>query len=269
MGDLLDYHLFGFNDPPPDSAWARLAYLNFRRMMGDTLGRAAHFPVIGNWDGENGCNTADEIERSRSQRLLYLPGPNPTTYPEGGGANDDYYAFTWGDALFVVLNVMTYTPTCHLLDIDPGEPDDWTLGAAQLAWLEDTLARSSARWKFTFIHHTVGGNAGNPVDSAYGRGGGRAAMIGEQATVHDMLKRHGVQIFFYAHDHVFTDMVVDGIHYTLPGSAGAPWKFTTGETGYTDYWPDSGYGRVNVGPNRVTVDFVSMGGTVLSTYALP
>jgi len=33
-----------------------------------------------------------------------------------------------------------------------------------------------------------------------------------------------VQIFFYAHDHVFTDMVVDGIHYTLPGSAGAPWK---------------------------------------------
>jgi len=269
MGDLLDYHLFGFNDPPPDAAWARLAYLNFRRMMGDTLGRAAHFPVIGNWDGENGCNTADERERSVSQRLLYLPGPHATTYAEGGSANDDFYAFTWGDALFVVLNVMTYTPTCHLLDLQPGLPDDWTLGAAQLAWLEDTLAHSTARWKFTFIHHTVGGNAGNPVDSAYGRGGGRAAMIGEQATVHAMLKRHGVQIFFYAHDHVFTDMVVDGIHYTLPGSAGAPWKFTPAETGYTDYFPDSGYARVNVGPDRVTVDFVSMGGAVLATYALP
>jgi hypothetical protein len=25
---------------------------------------------------------------------------------------------------------------------------------------------------------------------------------------------------FYAHDHVFTDMVVDNIHDTLPGSAG-------------------------------------------------
>ena len=25
LGDMLDYHLFGFNEPPPDSAWARLA----------------------------------------------------------------------------------------------------------------------------------------------------------------------------------------------------------------------------------------------------
>ena len=115
LGDMLDYHLFGFNAPPPDASWARLAYLNYRRLLGDTVGHAAHFPVIGNWDGESGCNTPDEIARSTSQRLLYAPGPGPATYPEGGSANGDYYAFTWGDALFVVLNVMTYTPTCHLL----------------------------------------------------------------------------------------------------------------------------------------------------------
>ena len=269
MGDMLDYHVFGFNAPPPDSAWARLAYLNFRRVMGETLGSAAHFPVIGNWDGESGCNTAVEIERSRSQRLLYMPGPRAATYAEGGSANGDYYAFTWGDALFVMLNVMTYTPTCHLLGLNPGAADDWTLGATQLAWLETTLAHSKARWKFTFIHHAVGGNAGNEFDTAYGRGGGRAAYVGEQATVHDMLRRYGVQIFFYGHDHVFTDMVVDGVHYTLPGSAGAPWKFDATETGYDEYWPDSGYGRVNVSADRVTVDFVAMGGNVLSTYSLP
>ena len=268
MGDLLDYHLFGFNDPPPDSAWARLAYLNYRRMMGDTIGRAAHFPVIGNWDGESGCNTAEQRERSLSQRLRYVPAPAPGTYPEGGSANEDYYAFTWGDALFIVLNVMTYTESCHLLGINPGLPDDWTLGEAQLAWLEETLANATAKWRFTFIHHTVGGDAGNPVDSAYGRGGGRAARVGEQAIVHDLLMRHGVQIFFYAHDHVFTDMVVDGIHYTLPGSAGAPWKFTTSETGYTTYWPDSGYGRVIVSPESVQVDFVAMGGGVIASYTL-
>jgi len=269
MGDLLDYHLFGFNDPPPDAAWARLAYLNYRRMMGDSIGRAAHFPVIGNWDGENGCNTAEQRERSLSQRMRYVPAPAPGMYPEGGSANQDYYAFTWGDALFIVLNVMTYTEGCHLLGINPGLPDDWTLGAAQLAWLEQTLASATAKWRFTFIHHTVGGNAGNPIDSAYGRGGGRAARVGEQAIVHDLLMRHGVQIFFYAHDHVFTDMVVDGVHYTLPGSAGAPWKFTEFETGYTSYWPDSGYGRVTVGPDRVQVDFVAMGGGVIASYTLP
>ena len=76
MGDLLDYHLFGFNDPPPDSAWARLAYLNYRRMMGDTLRRAAHFPVIGNWDGETGCNT-DGGDRALAQ-------PAPALRPGAG-----------------------------------------------------------------------------------------------------------------------------------------------------------------------------------------
>ncbi len=139
--------------------------------MGDTIRRAAHFPVIGNWDGESGCNTAEQRERSLSQRLRYVPAPAPGTYPEGGSANEDYYAFTWGDALFIVLNVMTYTESCHLLGINPGLPDDWTLGEAQLAWLEETLANATAKWRFTFIHHTVGGDAGNPVDSAYGRGG--------------------------------------------------------------------------------------------------
>ena len=247
LGDMLDYHLFGFNVPPPDAAWARLGYLNYRRLLGDTVGHAAHFPVIGNWDGESGCNTPDEIARSMSQRLLYAPGPGPDTYPEGGSANGDYYAFTWGDALFVVLNVMTYTPTCHLLGSGSGVADDWTLGATQLAWLDQTLAQATSKWRFLFIHHTVGGAAGDPDDTAYGRGGGQAAHVGEQATIHAMMLQYGVQVFFYAHDHVFTDMVVDGIHYLLPGSAGAPWKFDSSETGYAHYWPDSGYARVSGG----------------------
>jgi len=268
MGDMLDYHLFGFNEPPPDSAWARLGYLNYRRLLGDTLGHAAHFPVIGNWDGEDGFFTSEEIQRSASQRMLYVPGPHPDTYPQGGSQNEDYYAFTWGDALFVVLNVMTYTPTPHLLGVNPGLPDDWTLGDQQRTWLEQTLAAATSKWRFLFIHHTVGGAAGNTTDSAYGRGGGQAARVGEQSVVHDMMLKYGVQIFFYGHDHVFTDMVVDDIHYTLPGSAGAPWKFDTSTTGYANYWPDSGYGRVHVSQERVQVDFVAVGSQVLSSYSL-
>jgi hypothetical protein len=266
LGDMLDFHLFGFNEPPPDSAWSRLAYLNYRRLLGDTLGQAAHFTVVGNWEGENGCNPEADIQRSRSQRLLYTPGPQPDTYPQGGSPNEDYYAFTWGDALFVVLNVMTYTPTCHLLSGDPGLPDDWTLGPAQRDWLAKTLAGATSKWRFLFIHHTVGGAAGNDADSAYGRGGGQAAHVGEQAWVHELMLKHGVQIFFYGHDHVFTAMVVDGIHYLLPGSAGAPWKFDTATTGYTEYWPDSGYGRVTVSPQQVVVDFVATGGRILNRY---
>ncbi|MBN1608211.1 MAG: metallophosphoesterase [Polyangiaceae bacterium] len=268
LGDMLDFHAFGFNDPPPDGAPTRLGYLNYRRLLGDALGNAAHFAVIGNWEGENGDYTAEEIERSRSERLLYLPNPAPATYPEGGSPAQDYYAFTWGDALFVVLNVMSYTPTAHLLSSSPGLVDDWTLGEPQLAWLEDTLAAAASKWRFLFIHHTVGGAAGDYSNSAYGRGGGQAAYVGEQAAVHGLMVKYGVQIFFYGHDHVFTDMVVDGIHYTLPGSAGAPWKFTEYETGYTQYWSDSGHAQVDVSPTSVTVEFIAQGGEPLDSYTI-
>jgi hypothetical protein len=267
LGDMLDFHMFGFNDPPPDGSWTRLAYLNYRRLFGQTLAVAPHFAVIGNWDGENGCN-GDAIQRSLSQRLLYVPGPRPDTYAEGGSENEDYYAFTWGDALFVVLNVMTYTPTCHYLSYDPGVADDWTLGAAQLGWLRRTLQGATSKWRFLLIHHIVGGAAGDPANSAYGRGGGQGARVGEQAVVHDLMLQYGVQIFFYGHDHVFTDMVVDGIHYTLPGSAGAPWKFSGVETGYQTYWQDSGHARVHVSPESVSVDLIAMGGAVLSSYSI-
>ena len=269
LGDMLDFHYFGFNLPPPDGSYTKHAYLTYRKLLGDTLGSAAHFPTIGNWDGENGCFTAEQIARSRDQRLLYMPAPKPDTYPESGSDAEDYYAFTWGDALFVVLNVMSYTTTWHLLSSNPGLPDDWTLGAEQMSWLQRTLEQASSKWRFLFIHHTVGGAAGNPDDSAYGRGGGQAAHVGEQATVHALMQEYGVQIFFYAHDHVFTDMVVDDIHYSLPGSAGAPWKFSSYETGYTSFWSDSGYGRVEVSPTAVDVQFVAVGGKILYEYQLP
>lgn len=267
LGDVLDFHKYGFNDPPPSGDVTRWGYLNYRRMLADMIGNTAHFMVIGNWDGENGDYDEDEIDRSREQRLLYVPGPEPSTYPQGGSPNEDYYAYTWGDALFIVLNVMTYTPTEHLLD-GVGTNDDWTLGEEQLNWLTKTLEAATARWRFILIHHAVGGLGGNDANSIYGRGGGRAAYVGEQAIVHQLMLEHGVQIFFYGHDHVFTDMVVDEIHYTLPGSAGATWKFVTEETGYTEYRTESGHGLVTVTPQNVLVEFIAEGGQVIDRYTV-
>ncbi len=267
LGDMLDFHEFGFNAPPPDSSITRLAYLNYRSLLGPTLGRTAHFPTIGNWEGENGDYTAEEIERSRSQRLLYMPSAAPDTYVQGGSEKGDYYAFTWGDALFIVLNVMSYTPTPHLLS-SSAAADDWTLGKAQLDWLTSTLQGATAKWRFLMIHHAVGGAAPDAANAAYGRGGGHAARVGEQAIVHQLMLDYGVQIFFYGHDHVFTDMVVDGVHYTMPGSAGAIWMFGEEETGYEQYWAESGWARVDVSPTRTSVQFVNLAGNVIYDYAL-
>lgn len=268
LGDMLDFHDFGFNLPPPNGEVTRLAYLNYRRCLMDALGNAAHFPIIGNWEGENGSYSPEQIGYSQAARMRYVPGPTPDTYPEGGSPTEDYYAFTWGDALFVALNVMTYTPKELLLDGIYGSPEDWTLGEAQLAWLESTLAQSSSRWKFLLIHHAVGGAGGDLANAIYGRGGGLAAQVGQQARVHELMLEHGVQVFFYGHDHVFTDIVVDGIHYTLPGSAGAPWKFDQTETGYETQWTDSGYATVEVGPTEAKVDFLSINNETLLSYQL-
>jgi hypothetical protein len=269
LGDMLDFHDFGFNEPPPDAVYTRRAYRNYRLLLGELLGHASHFPVIGNWEGEDGWFAPEDLNRSRQQRMLYMPGPLPTTYPQSGSPAQDYYAFTWGDALFVVLNVMSYTPTPHLLSVDAGAPDDWTLGAEQFDWLSRTLAAARAKWRFLFIHHAVGGAAGDPENSDYGRGGGRAAHVGEQARVHQLMQDFGVQIFFYGHDHVFTDMTVDGIHYSEPGSAGAPWMFGAELTGYSQSWLESGWARVAVSPDGVQVAFVSATGKTLYQYALP
>ena len=267
-GDMLDFHGYGFNLPAPESAVTRLGYLNYRRLLNATVANAAHFLVIGNWDGENGSYTEEEIERSLSQRLIYAPGPDPETYPEGGSGNQDYYAFTWSDALFIILNVMTYTPSDHLLEMYPGLVDDWTLGEEQLDWFRETLENATSKWRFVCIHHTVGGAAPDLPNSAYGRGGGQAAYVGEQAVVHQLMIDHGVQIFFYGHDHVFTDIVVDGIHYTLPGATIDYWIFDSTETGYTDYIGAPGHGRVTVSSDEVIVEFVDIEGEIIGGYTI-
>lgn len=250
-----------------------LFYIYYRKVLGQLQSQAAQFVLNGNWEGENGWHPEPNRSWARNARMTLAPAPDDKTSPEGGSGNEDYYAFTWGNALFVGLNATGYNAVNHEHTRGPGSGSDWTLGREQFAWLEKTLAESRAPWKFLFIHHAVGGNAGDDVNTRYGRGGGRAAHVGEQARVHELMRRYGVQVFFYAHDHVFTDMEVDGIHYICTGSVGAPWKFTSAETGYADYIPDSGITVVDMDGDSARVRYIRPDqtdpmGKVLYTLAL-
>ncbi len=254
-----------------DDRGARFAYEMYRRHLAPLSVSCPHFGLVGNWEGESGKFPAESRALMASVRHRYTPNPDHGTYPEGGSEAQDYYAFGWGPALFVVLNVQSYSaPSGALATVldDVTRLTDWTLGPAQLAWLERVLGGSDHPFKFVCIHHPVGGNAGNAFETLYGRGGPRAASSGEQATVHAMMREFGVQIFFFGHDHVFLDEVVDGIHYALPGSCGAPWKFGTEVTGYRSYWPDSGHGRLTVRPDRASVEFVDRQGGVIHRFSV-
>jgi hypothetical protein len=242
--------------PMTDRKYGPRLYRFLRQGLGNLPGSIPIFTLNGNWEGENGWHPPEERNWARAARKAYFPNPGPDTYPQGGSKDEDYYGFTWGDALFLVLNVTGYTTTSHAINTTAGKRDDWTLGEKQKAWLQEQLAGSKARWKLLFIHHTVGGNAGDDTNSRYGRGGGSAAKTGEQALIHSWMRQFGVQALFYGHDHVFTDIVADGIHYVCVGSAGAPWKFGTQETGYERYWTPSGFTWVDVGRESLRVSFV-------------
>lgn len=256
LGDNIHTIGSGHGGYAMDKNHPNVFYIYFRQVLGLLQSQSGQFLLNGNWEGENGWHPEPNRSWARNARMLFAPAPDDKTFSEGGSKDQDYFAFTWGGALFAVLNVTGYTPIDHAHTTGPGRADDWTLGSEQFAWLEKTLSGSDAAWKFLLIHHAVGGNAGDSVNSRYGRGGGRAASVGEQAKVHALMKKYGAEAFFYAHDHVFTDMVVDNIHYICNGSVGAPWKFTTEETGYTDYIPDSGFVLVDVGKDKTLIRYI-------------
>lgn len=242
--------------PMTEERFGPILYYMLRHGLERLTASVPVFDVIGNWEGENGWHLEKYRTWARNARMAWLPNPLPDTYPEGGNEYGDYYGFTWGDTLNLVLTVTGYTTTEHILGSKAGKADDWTLGDKQKEWLYRQLSGSKARWKFIFIHHTVGGKAGDVINSRYGRGGGRAAHTGEQRLIHKWMRKFSVNVLFYGHDHVFTDIPVDRIHYTCAGSAGAPWKFTKSETGYKKYWPDSGYTWVDVREDKLTVSFI-------------
>lgn len=256
-----------------ENSGAVFSYAMYRRHVAKLTQSCPHFSIIGNWAGESGKFPESSIKMVADVRRAFLPNPNNRTYPQGGSIGEDYYAFSWGDALYVMLNIQTYSKPSNLEELDSAASDvshveDWTIGEAQMNWLESTLANATERFRFVCMHHPAGGNAGNEYETLYGRGGARAWNCGEQFRIHELMKRHGVQIFFYGHDHVFVDDVVDGIHYALPGSCGAPWKFTKEETGYERFWTDSGHARLEVTPDKATVTFVNLTGEAFHEFTV-
>ena len=255
--------------PQADDSGAIQSYTMYRQHIAPVSISSPHFGLIGNWEGESGKTTPESAARMAAVRKRFAPNPDHLTYPQGGSPNEDYYAFDWGPVLFVALNVQSYSAPSGSVSSpmdDVSLVEDWTLGQAQFSWMEGVLTASDHPFKFVCIHHVVGGNAATQMETLYGRGGPRAATVGEQRLLHELMRDVGVQIFFFGHDHVFVDEIVDGIHYTLPGSCGAPWKFGREVTGYGRYWPESGHGRLIVQPDHATVEFVNQPGQVIHRF---
>jgi predicted phosphodiesterase len=240
------------------------------------------FLAIGNHDGEEVKSPADMgadglAVWSARQRQRFFPNPVPDGFYTGNentqahvGLLQDYYAWTWGDALFVVLDPYWTSRSTR----GGKEPWNMTLGKAQYDWLAHTLRTSKAKWKFVFIHQLVGGLDRN------GRGGAEAVALfewgghepngantfatyrpGWEKPIHQLLRDTGVSIVFHGHDHFFARQERDGIIYQLVPQPGAPRANATSmakDCGYVsgNIIRGSGYLRVTVTETKVTIDFM-------------
>ena len=275
-------------------------YLAQRYYLGQLCHSAAFYFALGNHDGEGGSKGSNVW--ATQTRKKYFPNPCPNTFFTGNdnaepevGLPENYYAFEWGNAQFIVLDPFRYTTT----KTRGGDSGNWywTLGENQYQWLARTLKQSSAELRFVFIHHLVGGTDRNQ------RGGAEAAPYWEwggkgvsgdnefaihraqwEKPIHDLLVDNGVDIVFHGHDHMFIHQQLDGIVYQLVPQPGHPRSGTKSakEYGYLsgEVQGSSGHVRVRVSASSARVDYVraylpeanggkTMNGSVSYSYVLP
>ena len=234
-------------------------------------------------------------------RLKYYPLPAPDSFYSGNsteipgvGLPRDYYAWTWGDALFVTLDPYWHSKNAVdnaagvLVAEDQGggggggnkkgtasgsagsgkTKDLWSIGIGdeQYAWLKKTLETSNAKYKFVFAHHVMGtGRGAVEVSYDYEWGGrdpkGATTFAKERPNwelpIHDLMVKNKVSIFFQGHDHIFVTQERDGLIYqSMPNPADDTFSYFN-DAAYKSGTkaPNSGHVRVTVGAKAATVEY--------------
>lgn len=149
--------------PAPDYATVERRYLYERGNFGKITHSIPLFLVNGNHDGEEGWSlngTPNNVAVwATMARKKYYPNPVPDVFYSGDsdedpfvGVRESYYSWSWGDALFVVIDPYWYTTTKPKRG---GVSDNWrwTLGEKQYQWLRQVLETSDATFKFIFSHY--------------------------------------------------------------------------------------------------------------------
>lgn len=240
-------------------------------------------------------------------RMSFFPQPIPDGFYSGDdekiefiGLPGDYYSWSWADALFVVIDPYWNSPSA--VDNQPGSKgrkhaaerrDMWniTLGEAQYRWFKRTLEESDATYKFVFAHHVLGTGRGGIENAKLYEWGGRdqkgvwefdRRRPGWQQPIQQLMAENGVDIFFQGHDHLFARQELDGIVYQEVPCPADPTFSAFNADSYTSgtTFPNSGYLRVTVSSQNVTVDYVKSylpsqetateyNGMVAYSYVLP
>lgn len=253
-------------------------HLNYLRFIGLTAHSSPFYFILGNHEGESGYWLNQSPPENIAvwgtlARKYYYSFPEPDMFYSGNNTSEgygmgmpqNYYAWEWGDALFVVLDVYRYSTAGE----SPGLWD-WTIGAQQYNWFKSTLENSNAKYKFVFAHHVRGYGRGGDTLSKYFEWGGyenngntwgfTANRPGWAMPVHQLMVQNHVSIFFQGHDHLYAKEDVRGLIYQevpMPSDS----TYNLGMLANGDVYKGvklngSGHLRITVSPVNARVDYV-------------
>lgn len=256
-----------------------ILHKDYRQYLGNICHSVPFFISLGNHEGENDFYLNQNPPNNLAVwgtywRKYYYPNPSPNSFYSGNmdneaygiGSPENYYAWTWGDALFVVLDVYRY----QNINSDKPQNWDWSLGLKQYTWLRNTLENSTAKYKFVFAHHIRGQGRGGLTNAKLFEWGGYEAdgktygfdknRPGWGKPIHQLFKDNGVNIFFQGHDHLFAHEILDGIHYQeVPMPSDSTYtigKLANADAYTSDTLDGTGHIKVNVSNSCVKVDYV-------------
>ena len=153
-----------------------------------------------------------------------------------------YWSFDYGPAHFAVLDQYTsYGP-----------------GSAELIWLANDLATSSASWKFVVLH-----------EPGWSAGGGHENNVNVQNYIQPLCERYGVSIVFGGHNHYYARAVVNNVQQITTGGGGAP--LYTPNSSYPNIVTTSRthhFCKVAIDGNLLHFTAITSSGAVIDTFSM-
>jgi tartrate-resistant acid phosphatase type 5 len=192
------------------------------------------YVALGNHDYHG--DTQAQIDYSRRSRRWRLPArwhSVSETGPDGTGVD----VFILDTSPFISAY---YADGARKVKV-AGQPT-----AAQLAWFEDALARSTADWKIVVGHHPV-------WPQRQSSSGGEGPSPDMLTTVDPILQRHRIPLYLNGHDHDLQHVAKGPTHYVCTG-AGSKTRAACTMDGSDFCSVDSGFITVSV--NRAAIRLV-------------
>ncbi|NOH11815.1 MAG: alkaline phosphatase [Chloroflexi bacterium] len=264
---------------PTPVTTVRLAVIGDYGLAGKPLQQVAD--LVNSWNvdfiatvGDNNYPDGEEktMDRNVGQYFHQYIHPYVGEYGEGGvinrffpalGNHDwntrdlqphyDYFELPGNERYYDVLWEFVHI---FIVDSDSREPDGIGRSSVQAAWLQESLAASTAPWKLVFMHHAPYSSAKHgpyePVQWPYQEWGATAVIAG--------------------HDHVYERILINGFPYFTNGLGGSPDRYfftqNTIEGSQKRYRKNHGAMLIDATPQSMTFQFITVDGDLIDSYTI-